>query len=155
VKGCVTCQQNKNLTHRTHIPLYKIGVPSNSLPFTQVALDLITGIPKSRGHNSILTIIDHGCLWAAVFLSCSSIIMGPQIAQLYYCHLYPWLGIGTDNPGVEKGYPYPNPEIPLPSMPGRGISGLGLWVPLVPSILCRVVRKPSILSQVHVGYWVS
>ncbi len=37
----------------------------------------------------------------------------------------PLLGIGMGNPGVEKGYPYPNPEIPVPGMLGRGISGLG------------------------------
>ena len=35
------------------------------------------------------------------------------------------VGIGMGNPGVKKGYPYPNPEIPLPSIPGRGILGLG------------------------------
>jgi len=55
------------------------------------------------------------------------------------------------NPGVENGYPYPNPEIPLPLMPGTGIAGLGWQVPLVPGILSWVVRKPIILSWVHVG----
>jgi hypothetical protein len=59
------------------------------------------------------------------------------------------VGIGTGNPGVEKGYPYPNPEIPIPRMPGMGISGLGWQVPLVPGILSRVVRKPGILCQIH------
>ena len=47
VKRCTTCQQNKNLTHKTRAPLYKITVPPNSLPFTQIAMDLITGLPKS------------------------------------------------------------------------------------------------------------
>jgi hypothetical protein len=47
VKGCVTCQQNKNLMHRTHAPLYKITVPTNAPLFTQIAMDLITGLPKS------------------------------------------------------------------------------------------------------------
>ena len=73
-----------------------------------------------------------------------------------YCpYLLVVLGIGMGNSGVEKGYPYPNPEIPLPGMPGRGISGLGSQVPLVPSILCQVVRNPGVLSQVNVGYQVS
>src|SRR5712671_4158906 len=61
VKGCAICQQNKNLTHRTQVPLYKIMVPNDMPPFSQVAMDLITGLPKSQGHNSILTIVDHGC----------------------------------------------------------------------------------------------
>ena len=47
VKGCAICQQNKNLTHRTKAPLYKITVPANNPPFSQVAMDLITGLPKS------------------------------------------------------------------------------------------------------------
>ncbi len=87
VKGCATCQQNKNLTHRVKVPQYKITVPIDVLPFTQVAMDLITGLPKSRGYDSILTIVNHGCSRVAVFLPCEKTITGPQIAQLYYKHL--------------------------------------------------------------------
>ncbi len=61
VKGCATCQQNKNLMHQVKVPQYKITVPNDTLPFAQVAMDLIMGLPRSRGHNSILTIVDHGC----------------------------------------------------------------------------------------------
>jgi hypothetical protein len=60
VKGCATCQQNKNLTHVTKTPLYKIPVPDNAPLFTQIAMDLITGLPLSRGYDAILTIVDHG-----------------------------------------------------------------------------------------------
>ena len=62
VKGCAICQQNKNLTHRMHPLLYKILVLTNASPFTQVTMDLITGLPKSQGYDSILTIVDHGCM---------------------------------------------------------------------------------------------
>ena len=68
-------------------------VPPNTLPFTQIAMDLITGLPRSRGYDSILTIVDHGCLRGALFLPCQSTITGPQIAKLYYQHLYPWFGL--------------------------------------------------------------
>ncbi len=68
-------------------------VPNNALPFTQIAMDLITGLPKSQGYDSVLTIINHGCSQAAVFLPCQATITGPQIAQLYYKHLYPWFGL--------------------------------------------------------------
>src|SRR6266851_4797127 len=93
VKGCTICQQNKNLTHKTKPPLYKITVPNDNPPFSQVAMDLITGLLKSRGHDSILTIVDHRCSRAAIFLPCQKTITGPQIAQLYYQHLYPWYGL--------------------------------------------------------------
>ena len=55
------CQQNKNLTHKPYTPLYKITVPENVPPFMQIAMDLIMGLPKSRGCDSILTIVDHRC----------------------------------------------------------------------------------------------
>ena len=84
IKGCAICQQNKNLTHRTKVPPYKITVPNDNSPFSQVAMDLITGLPKSQGHDSILTIVDHGCSWAALFLPCQKTITGPQITCLYY-----------------------------------------------------------------------
>jgi hypothetical protein len=95
VKGCAICQQNKNLTHVTKTPLYKITVPENAPPFTQIAMDLITGLPLSRGYDAILTIVDHGCSRGAIFLPCKTMITGPQIAQLYYEHVYPWFGLPT------------------------------------------------------------
>jgi len=90
VKGCAVCQQDKNLTHKAHTPLYKITVPKNAPPFTQITMDLIMGLPKSRGFDSILTIVDHGCSRGAIFLPCQSTVTGPQIAQMYYQHVYPW-----------------------------------------------------------------
>ena len=83
------CQQNKNLTHKTRTPLYKITVPQNTPSFTQITMDLITGLPKSRGFDSVLTIVDYGCSQGTIFLPCHTTITGPQIAQLYYQHMYP------------------------------------------------------------------
>src|SRR5487761_1819882 len=77
VKGCATCQQNKNLAHRIKASLYRIPVPTRPAPFKHVALDLITGLPKSRGFDAILTIVDHGCSRAAIFLPCHTTITGP------------------------------------------------------------------------------
>jgi len=45
IAGCTICQQNKNITHWKCTPLYRIPTPENALPFQQVALDLITGLP--------------------------------------------------------------------------------------------------------------
>ena len=47
IKGCTICQQNKNLTYKNKTPLYKITVPENTPLFTQIAIDLITGLLKS------------------------------------------------------------------------------------------------------------
>ena len=93
IKGCATCQQMKNLTHRKRPPAYPISVPTVPRPFAQVAMDLISGLPPSQGFDAILTIVDHGCSCAAIFLPCHTTITGPQIAQKYLRHLYPWFGL--------------------------------------------------------------
>jgi hypothetical protein len=61
VKGCATCQQSKILTHWKKTPLYRITTEQGTLPFKQVAMDLITGLSKHKGKDTILTIVDHGC----------------------------------------------------------------------------------------------
>jgi Integrase zinc binding domain len=93
IKGCATCQQNKAITHPRRTPLFCIDVPSDAQPFTQVSMDLITRLPSSRGLDAILTIVDHGCSQVAIFLPCSTLIMGPGIAQLYLDNIYRWFGI--------------------------------------------------------------
>ena len=56
-------------------------------------MDLITGLPAQKELNTILTIVDHGCSRAALFLPCSIHISGTGIAQLYLNHIYPWYGL--------------------------------------------------------------
>jgi hypothetical protein len=95
VKGCAVCQQSKILTHQKKTPLYQITTERGTLPFKQVAMDLITGLPKHKGKDVILTIVDHGCSRAAVFLPYTTTITGPGIAQLYMDHIYKWFGLPT------------------------------------------------------------
>jgi len=93
VKGCGNCQQNKIVTHQKKTPLYQITMNENALPFQQIAMDLITGLPMQHRYNAILTIVDHGCLRATIFLPCTDTITGPGIAQLYLDHVYRWFGL--------------------------------------------------------------
>jgi hypothetical protein len=95
VRGCATCQQNKIITHKTCTPAYCIPTADHSLPFQQVAMDLITGLPTCNGKDTILTIVDHGCSRAAVFLPCTTTITGAGIAQLYLDNVYRWFGLPT------------------------------------------------------------
>ncbi len=46
-------------------------------------MDLITGLLQHHGYNAILTIVDHECSHAAIFLPCSDTITEPRITQLY------------------------------------------------------------------------
>jgi Integrase zinc binding domain len=93
IKGCATCQQNKNLTHRVKTPMFRIPSTISTKLFSHITMDLITGLPKSEGHDTVLTIVDHGCLWVAIFLPCSTTITGAGIAQLYLEHVFHWFGL--------------------------------------------------------------
>ena len=56
-------------------------------------MDLITQLPKSRGKDAILTIVDHRCIRAAIFLPCMTTITVEGVAQLYMEHMYQWFGL--------------------------------------------------------------
>ena len=62
VKGCAICQQNKIQTTKNKMPLYHIPRDPTEHPFNTVAMDLITQLLLSNGHDVILTIVDQGCL---------------------------------------------------------------------------------------------
>ena len=93
IKGCATCQQNKNQTHKKKTPLFGITSTPNMKPFVQIAMDLITGLPQVNGKDAILMIVDHRYSRAAIFVPCSTTITGPGITQLYLKHVYPWFGL--------------------------------------------------------------
>ena len=95
IKGCAVCQQTKVQTHKHPTPIYRIPTAPGTLPFRTVAMDLITGLPNRRGFNAILTIVDHGCSRAAIFILCTTNISGPGIAQLYLDYVYRWFGLPT------------------------------------------------------------
>jgi hypothetical protein len=87
------CQQNKNLTHHIKTLMFRIPSTINAKPFSHITMDLITGLPRSDGHDAILTIVNHGCSRVAIFLLCSTTITGTSIAQLYLEHVFRWYGL--------------------------------------------------------------
>jgi hypothetical protein len=93
VKGCAMCQQNKIITHQMKTPLYQITTKTGTLPFKQVTMDLIMGLPKHNGKDAILTIVDYECFQVAVFLPYTTTITGSGITQLYMDHIYKWFGL--------------------------------------------------------------
>ena len=92
-RGCGMCQQNKPLTHPRKTPMYQISVPEDVKPFEVVTFDLITHLPTCDGFNAILTIVDHGCSQAAVFIPCKETITGEGVADLYFENVYRWFGL--------------------------------------------------------------
>jgi hypothetical protein len=89
VKGCAKCQHHKINTQAQKAPLSPITPVHEVLPFQTIALDFIVKLPVSNGFNSILTITDHDCSKAAIFIPCNETINAKGVAELYLCHVFP------------------------------------------------------------------
>ena len=93
VKGCATCQSTKPNTVRPRIPLLPIAPAEGAVPFQTITLDLITDLPQSGGFDTILTVVDHDCSKAAIFLPCAKGIDAIGVAELYAQCVFPYFGI--------------------------------------------------------------
>jgi len=60
IAGCTVCHRTRTSPIAMHAVVLH-PTPDNALPFQQIALDLITGLPPNGPHDSVLTIVDHGC----------------------------------------------------------------------------------------------
>ena len=92
VAGCTICQQNKARTHPVTPPLSPIK-SSSSLPFKQLSVDLITDLPLSHGHESLMVVVDHGLTKGVILVSCSKTIDANGIAQLFFDHVFKHFGL--------------------------------------------------------------
>ena len=93
VKGCPKCQETKSNMTKPKIPTYPITIKLNAQPFETIAWDLIVDLPLSNRYDLILTITDHNCTKAAIFLPCRKDIDSEGIAALYATHIFPHFGI--------------------------------------------------------------
>ena len=92
VKGCTACQANKANTQPLKPAMIPI-TPEHSLPFQTVAMDFITKLPKSGKYDTILTITDHDCSKAALFILCKETITAEEVTALYLQHVYKQYGV--------------------------------------------------------------
>ena len=95
VKGCAECQRNKVNTRPTRAPLQPIFAKPEAMPFETVAIDFITKLPESQGYDSILTVTDHDCSKATIFIPCVEEISGEETAILYAKHVFARFGLPT------------------------------------------------------------
>jgi hypothetical protein len=93
VGGCADCQQNKVNTQAKKAPITPIFLQPEALPFEMVAMDFIVKLPMLNGFDSILTITNHNCTKAAVFIPCNETITGEGVAELYLQHVFKQFGL--------------------------------------------------------------
>ncbi len=92
VKGCAACQANKANTCHLKPAIIPI-TPKHTLPFQTVSMDFIVKLPKSGKYDTILTITDHDCSKAAIFIPCQETITAEGVAGLYLRYIYPRFGV--------------------------------------------------------------
>jgi phosphoribosylpyrophosphate synthetase len=63
------------------------------MPFETIALDFITKLLESQGYDSILTITDHDCTKASIFILCREEINAEGTAALYIQHVFAHFGL--------------------------------------------------------------
>jgi hypothetical protein len=93
VKGCAECQRHKVNTQARKAPLNPITPELDALPFQTIAMDFIVNLPKSEGYDSILTIMDHDCSKAAIFIPCNETIDADGVADLYLKNIFVRYGL--------------------------------------------------------------
>ena len=93
IKGCATCQQNKTLTKPQKPPLFPITLETNPGPFMMISIDWITKLPISEGWDSILTITNHDCSKAVIFIPCKETMGTEELAKQYFKWVFPHYGI--------------------------------------------------------------
>jgi hypothetical protein len=95
VRGCAICQANKANTRPNKPPLFPITPEQDALPFQTIRVDWITKLPKSQEYDSIMTITDHDCSKAMVFIPCKETDGTEKMVELYTQHVVPHYGIPT------------------------------------------------------------
>jgi hypothetical protein len=88
VQGCANCQCHKVNNRPTKAPLRPIYPRPEAMPFETITLNFITKLPESQGYDSILTVTDHDCTKAAIFIPCREEINTEGTAALYIQHVF-------------------------------------------------------------------
>ena len=83
IKGRAECQQHKVNNWPTRAALSPIYPKPEAMLFKTVAIDFITKLLLSQGYDSILTVTDHDCTKAAIFILCNEEINAEETAGLY------------------------------------------------------------------------
>jgi hypothetical protein len=93
VKGCAECQRHKVNTQARKAPFNPITPELDALPFQTIAMDFIVKLLQLEGYDSILTITDHDCSKAAIFIPCNETIDTDRVADLYLRNVFVQYGL--------------------------------------------------------------
>ena len=87
IAGCAVCQQNK-INHHPTCPLLAPISSSSPLPFKQLSINLITDLPPSNGHDSLMVVVNHGLTKGVILIPCSKTIDVAKVAKHFLHHVF-------------------------------------------------------------------
>jgi len=93
IKGCENYQKYKINQHPLKLPLQGILAPQFNWLFTQITIDLITDLPKLKGFDSILFVVDHGLTKGIILILTIKGVASEGIAMLLMNNLFWRFGI--------------------------------------------------------------
>lgn len=93
ITGYTVCQSMKNNTHLLKASVVPIVAKEVAQSFEVVSIDFITGLPKSKGFNSVFVVVDQGSTKGVVFMLCNSTITAEGTADLYQEHVWKRFGL--------------------------------------------------------------
>jgi hypothetical protein len=81
--SCEICQRSKG--HEKHSPLQLLGIPNG--PWEAISYDYIVKLPKSKGNDSILVVVNRFSKMAH-FIPCKEASTAEDVAQLFLQHAW-------------------------------------------------------------------
>ena len=66
--------------------------PEHSLPFQTISMDFIMKLLKSGKYDTILTVMDHDCSKAAIFIPCQETITAEGVMAIYLYNVFKQFG---------------------------------------------------------------
>jgi len=69
-------------------PLQGISAPPSNRLFAQIAMDIITDLPKSKGFDSILSVVDHGLTKGIILIPTTKGVTSKGIVTLLIDNLF-------------------------------------------------------------------
>lgn len=93
VKSCDACARAKTSRHQPHGLLQPLPVPEG--PWNSISMDFISDLPVSKGHDTILVVVDRFTKMAH-FIACNKNISAEETAELVLRHVVRLHGLPND-----------------------------------------------------------
>ena len=93
VNACPVCNQNKTSSRPPAGFLHPLPVPHR--PWSHISLDFVTGLPTSKGHTAIFTVVDHFSKMVH-FIPLSNLPSAKETAELVLQNIFRLHGLPTD-----------------------------------------------------------